>query len=208
MRGNENLVIDPENVFDARAVPAPYFVLPSWWRGFIFKVLTPRQLAVYLYLCTLFDQNGVAYPRAAQIMRDLGLKNRNTLATAIEHLEFLGFIITAKRRLDRERKIKRTVYQRPSIEYTLRQMIEANTIDANLAPTNSPQPLDQGQIKATLLGLRNLTKLPKWIQRYASIKNRHEKRAALLKILDRSLQRRNERAATWFTSTWPAEWGN
>jgi hypothetical protein len=123
MPDNSRLVYWPGNQWTDDDT-APYFVVPSAWRRFIFQVLSPRELAVYLYVCSLTDRNAIAYPTIQQIVEDLGVKSRLTITPALERLIRLGFLLGKKQ--DRGYLRGRTIYQRPSPHYTIRELLDIN----------------------------------------------------------------------------------
>jgi len=117
--------IDSENVFSVAC--RPYVELPSWWSGFLFHVLNPRQLSLYVYLTMLLGDVGVCDPTTNQIRKDLGLASLTIVFDAMSVLEESGFIL-------RERRMRRNVYQRPSCEYTVLRLLESGKIDGLLRP--------------------------------------------------------------------------
>ncbi len=118
-------LIDSENVFTESC--RPYVELPSWWSGFLFHVLNPRQLSLYVYLTMLLGADGVCDPTTNQIRKDLGLASLTIVFDAMSALEESGFIL-------RERRMRRNVYQRPSCEYTVLRLLESGKIDGLLRP--------------------------------------------------------------------------
>jgi hypothetical protein len=116
---------------------APYFVVPSAWRRFIFQVLSPRELAIYLYVCSLTDRNAIAYPTIQQMVADLGVKSRLTITPALDRLVRLGFLLGKKQ--ERGFLRGRMIYQRPAPHYTLIQLLDVKTepkaqLDGELYP--------------------------------------------------------------------------
>ena len=118
-------LIDSANVFTEAC--SPYVELPSWWSGFLFHVLNPRQLSLYVYLTMLLGEDGVCDPTTNQIRKDLGLASLTIVFDAMSVLEECGFIL-------RERRMRRNVYQRPSCEYTVLRLLESGKIDGLLRP--------------------------------------------------------------------------
>jgi hypothetical protein len=195
LRGNELLVIDAGNQFPSRAI-APYATFPSWWRRFAFQLLSPRALVTYLYLCTLFDPNSIAYPLKAQIMEDMGLKNRASLNEALEELETLGFMVSAERQLQRQVRETRTVFQRTSPEFTLLKLLQIGKIDGDLFPISAEEAranaASSDRVVAT--GLRNLlgdAAYDRYIDGFAE----EQRRETLVGILTEQLERRRRAAA-------------
>jgi len=66
-------IIDPANMFSDACQPFAEF--PAWWSGFLFHVLNPRQLSLYLYLSLLSATTGICHPTTKQIRQDLGLSS-------------------------------------------------------------------------------------------------------------------------------------
>ena len=118
---------------------APFFAIPSWWRRFMYVVLTMRGLQLYCYVCSQTDENGIAYPTYENIKADLNISNRTTIAKAISELIDKGFLLRARLPvLDRFRH-RRNVFQRPSVQYTLWTLLIKGYIDGDLRPT-IPKP--------------------------------------------------------------------
>ena len=126
-----NTPIDAANRFqpDCR----PFAEIPAWWSGFLFHVLTPRQLSLYLYLAMLSGHIGVCHPTVKQISQDLGLSSESAVFEAIAALEEHGFVLRALRRM-RGAGPRRNVYQRASCEYTVLKLLEQGRIDGCMRP--------------------------------------------------------------------------
>jgi hypothetical protein len=203
LRGNELLVLDAGNQFPSRAI-APYATFPSWWRRFAFQLLSPRGLVTYLYLCTLFDPNSVAYPLKAQIMEDMGLKNRASLNEALEELETFGFIISGERQLQRQVRETRTVFQRTAPEFTLLTLLQSAKIDGDLFPTNAEATRANAgsSDRAVATGLQNLIGDVSY-DRYSELSDEHQRRETLIEILSVQLDRRRAAAQNKVRTTIP-----
>lgn len=124
--------IEPENTFSDAC--EPLVELPSWWSGFLFHVLNPRQLCLYLYLTLLTSETGVCHPTTKQIRQDLGLASLTIVFEAMAVLEELGFILRQRQNIA-ELKSRRNVYQRPSCEYTILRLLDCGKIDGLLRPS-------------------------------------------------------------------------
>lgn len=146
MSGNEKFVFEPGNQWPKDSEVAPFFGFPSWWRRFIFQILTPREIAVYLYLCSVMDNNAVAYPTIEQIAEEMGVESRATVKNALETLTRRGFLLRSER-LNRGRKMY--VYQRPAVQHTLLALLDPQPtekephpkplLDARLFPKGNPK---------------------------------------------------------------------
>ncbi|MGZ3526085.1 MAG: hypothetical protein ACXVAO_00120 [Vulcanimicrobiaceae bacterium] len=112
----------------------PYAQLPAWWSGFLFHVLNPRQLSMYVYLTMLSDDSGACHPTIEQIRKDLGLLSTTMVFESIAVLEEYGFFLRTRRSFPESRS-KRNVYQRTACEYTILRLLECDKIDAELHPT-------------------------------------------------------------------------
>lgn len=123
----------------------------------MYRILTPRQLSVYCYLCSVFDRHGIAYPTVEQIRADLDIQSAIVVKRALDKLVELGFVL-------RGHKIKgrllsrRAVYQRPLAAYTLVRLLELDLIDARLYPRSRSEtaPGRDFTDSAVDLGLKNL----------------------------------------------------
>ncbi len=124
-------LIDPANAFSD--VCRPLAEIPAWWSGFLFQVLNPRQLSLYVYLCMLAGESGVCHPTAMQIRHDLGLSSGSIVFDAISALERNGFILRERRRIE-ELNSRRNVYQRPSCQFTMLRLLQLGKIDGEMRP--------------------------------------------------------------------------
>jgi predicted transcriptional regulator len=126
-----NTPIDAANRFEPDC--RPFAEIPAWWSGFLFHILTPRQLSLYLYLAMLGGHGGVCHPTVKQISQDLGLSSESAVFEALAALEEQGFILRALRRM-RGAGPRRNVYQRASCEYTVLTLLQRGRIDGCMRP--------------------------------------------------------------------------
>ena len=146
MRFNELLVVEPGNQYPTPGEVAPFASLPTWWRRMIFRVLNPREFAVYMYLVMMMDAgNSIAYPLVESMRRDMGLHSDSAIFEALGSLERLGFIRRRRSALpNRSSRVTRNIYQRPAPEFTLLTLLKRaeregeKGIDAFLNPITGP----------------------------------------------------------------------
>ena len=144
------VIIDPHNRFEHDC--QPFTEIPAWWSGFIFHVLNARQISLYLYLSMLLDAEGMCSPTVEQIRQDLGLSG-SIVFGALGALSERGFILRQRRYLETLRS-RRNVYQRPSCEFTLLRLLEAQKIDGDLRAVPGPaheMSHDAAELKAEWL---------------------------------------------------------
>lgn len=184
-------MLDPENLYAAGNSSKPYLTLPAWIRRFLFQVLKPRELSVYIYLLSLMNQNGIAFPLTRQIADDLGIRDREVVAEAVGRLEDLGFILLQKRTVQLTKAVVRNVYQRPTLEHTLITLLHQELIDGDLYPTRIKANKADAKTadEAILLGLRTLTNNTADVDIWSEA-NPEDKSDLLAAMLARSLQRR------------------
>ncbi len=125
-------MIDTANSFND--VCSPFTLVPAWWSGFLFHVLNPRQLSVYLYLSMLADPSGRCHPTSNQIRQDLGLSSLTIIFDAMSVLENYGFVLR-KRQIVAGSTARRNVYQRPTCEFTILRLLQCERLDGLLRPT-------------------------------------------------------------------------
>jgi len=101
--------------------------------GFIYHVLNPRQVSIYLYLTMLAGESRVCHPTTKQIRNDLRLSSLSIVFGAIAVLERNGFLLRERRQIF-ELNSRRNVYQRPSCEFTVLRLLELGKIDGLLRP--------------------------------------------------------------------------
>jgi len=125
---NAHLVWDGGNQYGSIS---PFFAIPSWWRSFFFTVLSPRDIAIYSYICSHSDDNAIAYPTYQYIKADLNISNARIIKKSLDHLIDCGFLMVRSLAPIRISRHSRNVYQRPCIEYTLRELLSKGYIDTN-----------------------------------------------------------------------------
>src|ERR1700722_13346871 len=103
--------------------------------GFLYHVLNPRQVSIYLYLTMLACETNVCHPTTKQIRNDLRLSSLSIVFGAISVLERQGFLLRERRKLA-ELNSRRNVYQRPSCEFTVLRLLELGKIDGHLRPVS------------------------------------------------------------------------
>jgi hypothetical protein len=101
--------------------------------GFLYHVLNPRQVSIYLYLTMLACETNVCHPTTKQIRNDLRLSSLSIVFGAISALERYGFLLRERRKLA-ELNSRRNVYQRPSCEFTILRLLDLGKIDGYLRP--------------------------------------------------------------------------
>ena len=111
----------------------PYAEVPAWMSGFLYHVLNPRQVSIYLYLTMLACETNVCHPTTKQIRNDLRLSSLSIVFGAISVLERHGFLLRERRKLA-ELNSRRNVYQRPSCEFTVLRLLDLGKIDGYLRP--------------------------------------------------------------------------
>lgn len=131
MKGDERLAIQPSNVYQKRNCGS-FHPLPAWWRGFLFKVLRPEELVVYLYICSFAGQESVTYPSMEHMAGSLSFRSRSSISKIIKSLAALGFILYEKKPIRERNTTARNVYQIPSQEYTLLTLLKKKKIGRNL----------------------------------------------------------------------------
>lgn len=115
----------------AASPTAPFFAFNSWWRRFVFQILSPREIVIYIYICSLLGRDSLAFPTQTQIAHELGIKSLDIVAKAVRRLTLLGFFIHNTQQV---KGFQRTVYQRPAPEFTLIRLLDAKAIDSKLFP--------------------------------------------------------------------------
>lgn len=162
----------------------PLVAIPAWWSGFLFHVLNPRQVSMYVYLIMLADERGVCHPTIDQIRKDLGLLSTTMVFESIAVLEEYGFFMRSRQALPESRS-RRNVYRRTACEYTILRLLETNKIDGELHPVGAGDPITDESRQLVQYGLREL--LGNRFARFAEA-SREEKRDVLLGILSESLR--------------------
>jgi hypothetical protein len=165
----------------AEHVCAPNALIPAWWSGFVFHVLNPRQVSMYLYLTMLSDPRGECSPTIDQIREDLGLYSSSMVFEALAALDDLGFIIRIRAAFPGTRA-RRNLYRRPSCESTLIRLLERGRIDGHLRSTNPTRAPASAESQALIYeGLAEI--LGDAYERYHRAPGEPEKREVLLKLL-------------------------
>ncbi len=162
--------------------------LPAWWSGFLFHVLNPRQVSMYLYLTMLADERGICHPTIEQIRADLGLLSTTMVFESIAVLEEYGFFMRSRQNLPESRS-RRNVYRRTACEYTILRLLETNKIDGDLKPVNAADSVADGASQLVHEGLRGMLK-----ERYARYAGAapEERRDTLIEALNETLRLRPE----------------
>lgn len=165
----------------------PAAEIPAWWSGFLFHVLNPRQLSMYVYLIMLSDDRGVCHPTIEQIRKDLGLLSTTMVFESIAVLEEYGFFVRSRESLPESRS-RRNVYRRTACEYTILRLLETNKIDGDLLAAGADGAASPDSRQLVEIGLREL--LGEQYERYAAA-DPAEKRELLMSILNELLRKRS-----------------
>ena len=166
---------------------APNAPMPSWWSGFLFHVLNPRQVCMYVYLTMLVNDHGSCHPTIDEIREDLGLYSTTMVFEALTVLEDLGFI-TRERQSFPGVRAKRNVYRRTACEYTLLRLLQTGRIDGLLCPRGINGSPAAPEAKALVVeGLRLLLEDQFDIYQKAPPE---AKRDVLIEILDSAIKTR------------------
>jgi hypothetical protein len=95
-------------------------------------VLSAREVTLYLYLSMLLGSDPPAwYPTTQEICEDLGISSRSVVFDALRVLIEDGFIVRERRSVS-GRRGRQNVYARPSCEFTIYRLLQANRIDGML----------------------------------------------------------------------------
>src|SRR5579872_3319291 len=119
----------------------PFVYMPAWWSGFIFQLMTTRDLAVYTYIAMLGVPDGISRPTIRQIREDMGLYSDTVVFAALNNLEKMSFI----RRLRKGGGATQNAYVRPACETTLLRLLESGVIDHRLRPVARDAPQTQSE---------------------------------------------------------------
>jgi hypothetical protein len=171
----------PEN-----AVCEPIVQIPAWWSGFLFHVLNPRQISMYVYLIMLTDERGICHPTIEEIRKDLGLLSTTMVFESIAVLEEYGFFVRSRQALPESRS-RRNVYRRTACEYTILRLLETNKIDSEMRPLGAPEPASDEAKDLVQDGLRRM--LCEHFGRYSAA-SPHARRDALIAVLHEMLKAR------------------
>jgi hypothetical protein len=165
----------------------PVAHIPAWWSGFLFHVLNPRQLSMFVYLTMLADARGICHPTIEQIRKDLGLLSTTMVFESIAVLEEYGFFLRSRQALPASRS-RRNVYRRTACEYTILRLLETNKIDGELHPTSAvSMPSSDESRELAREGLREM--LEGDYKRYDE-EPPAQRRAMLIAILNEKLRDR------------------
>lgn len=146
----------PKEPIDSDHVCQPLALVPAWWSAFIFHILNPRQVCMYLYLVMVSDEHGECSPTIDQIREDLGLYSSSMVFEALSVLEDLGFIVRERLTVDGTRS-RRNRYRRPSCETTLLRLLERGRIDGELHTSNPLRAAASPESQALVIaGLHDL----------------------------------------------------
>lgn len=156
MKGNERLVFDAGNQF-SHEVASPYCLFPAYWRGFVFRILKARDLAVYLYVASQCDKHDIAYPSIARIRDDLGISSATTVTSALARLDKHGFLLRTRDVLpNRRSSLHQNIYQRPLPHYTIHRLLAQSLIDGDLQPMGRTRRKHSEPDKAVHMALKKL----------------------------------------------------
>jgi hypothetical protein len=164
---------DPGNTF---TIAGTFTAVPDWLRRFMYRILKPQEIAVYLYVCSFMQRPQVSWVSLREMQRDFGLTNRHELISAINELERLGFLLRTKGRVAKSRtEHDRNIFQRPALAYTLLTLLEQDAIDGHFHPTvravhrtrrqSAPMPKRKGFNPSFLTALAEITDTPT-VKRY------------------------------------------
>ena len=98
-----------------------YLAIPWAFRKIINKVLSARELTVYIQIGFYMGKDEVCFPSLEQLSEDMGKVSRgNQLSAPINRLVDKGFLLKTKLPIPwRVENYKKLIFQRPSVEYTL-----------------------------------------------------------------------------------------
>jgi SOS-response transcriptional repressor LexA len=165
---------------------APMVHIPAWWSGFLFHVLNPRQISMYVYLIMLADERGVCHPTIEQIRKDLGLLSTTMVFESIAVLEEYGFFVRSRQTLPESRS-RRNVYRRTACEYTILRLLETNKVDGRLNATGGNEAVSEDAKQLVQEGLQEV--LGSDYARYTSA-SEEEKRDVLIDLINAMLRGR------------------
>lgn len=168
-----------DDVVQSESECEPLVAIPAWWSGFLFHILNPRQVSMYVYLIMLADERGVCHPTIDQIRRDLGLLSTTMVFESIGVLEEYGFFMRSRQALPESRS-RRNVYRRTACEYTILRLLETNKIDGELRPVGAGDTPSEETHQLVMYGLQEV--LSHRYARYAEAPP-EQKRDVLLSIL-------------------------
>lgn len=159
MDGAERLLFKPEYRWPKDKFSAPFFTMPAWWRRFVFQVLVPRNVTIYLYYLSVMNRAGLAWPAVRQVASDLGVRDLDTVRGALRRLVDAGFLIAPT---DDERRAfslgERPIYQHPHPAYTIHKLLEGNLVDGELYPMSNRERTadDKASDSVVLAGMKTM----------------------------------------------------
>jgi hypothetical protein len=165
---------------------APMVQIPAWWSGFLFHVLNPRQISMYVYLIMLADERGACHPTIEQIRKDLGLLSTTMVFESIAVLEEYGFFVRSRQTLPESRS-RRNVYRRTACEYTILRLLETNKVDGRLNAIGGNEAVSDDAKQLVQEGLQEI--LGGDYARYTSA-SEEQKRDVLIEIINAMLRAR------------------
>jgi hypothetical protein len=160
--------------------------IPAWWSGFLFHVLNPRQVSMYVYLIMLSEDRGECHPTIEQIRKDLGLLSTTMVFESIAVLEEYGFFVRSRQTLPESRS-RRNVYRRTACEYTILRLLETGRIDECLNAAGTGDARSDDALQLAREGLQEILG-----DRYDAYEQTpdEDKRELLIEILNQQLRAR------------------
>ena len=124
----------------------PNFRIPTWWRRFIFSVLSPREFVTYCSIVAHCDRYGRALLTTKKLREYSGLTDNRRVNESIKRLVELGFLL-------RQEIEKSTLFQRPALQFTLIRLLQEKQINSALLPLNGTIDKSPAALKSALQGL-------------------------------------------------------
>jgi len=109
---------------------------PAWWRTFVYHVLTPREVTVYLYVTShVKSARSITFVPIREIRDGVGLRSDSIVRTSLEKLVELGFLLRfpVTHKTLRQARMK-VALQRPRVHHTLITLLARGQIDERLLP--------------------------------------------------------------------------
>lgn len=132
-------VIDAGNVFPENPSDyGPFAPMPAVLRAFIFKVLTAPELRAYLHIVCFAHGFRIERVSGSDIRRDVGLEGKRAIYTHANRLVELGFLLRTKQGIRHNDPRSVNFFQRPSLEYTLLCLLQAEEINSYLMARRTP----------------------------------------------------------------------
>jgi hypothetical protein len=135
----EHLLVEIGNEYPRQ--PGDYGIfttIPVWWRGFFFHVLSPPQVAAYVYLCMETRPDGLAHPVERHFRVDMNRKSKSSIYDYVGVLVRKGFFLKNTHfpgASEGSLKPTRNVYQRPLPQHTILTLLERGEITERLFPS-------------------------------------------------------------------------